>query len=48
MGIEIVEALPGMEVGKGFDTVTSDVKVSRAVTGSIRASPAATGQSAQE
>lgn len=44
MAIEVIGALPGMEVGNGFDTVSNDVKVSRAVKGNVRTSPGATGQ----
>jgi len=47
MAIEIVEYMPGMAIGKGFDTVRRDVKVSPAVTGSITPPLGATGQTGQ-
>jgi hypothetical protein len=44
MAIEIVEWLPGMELGKGFSKLSGDVKVSPAVRGETGPSAGATGQ----
>ena len=47
MALEIMEYLPGMAIGKGFDTVKRDVKVSPAVVGSIIPPAGAEGQTGQ-
>lgn len=44
MAIEIVEALPGLDLGKGFNKLSGDVKISPAVRGKTSASPGAGGQ----
>jgi hypothetical protein len=44
VAIEIVEALPGMDPGKGFNKLCGDVKVSPAVRGKTSPSPDAGGQ----
>lgn len=47
MSLEIMEYLPGMAIGKGFDTVRRDIKVSPAVVGSISPPVGAAGQTGQ-
>jgi hypothetical protein len=44
VAIEIVKALPGMDLGKGFNKLSGDVKVSPAVRGKAGPSPGAGGQ----
>lgn len=44
MSLRIVEALPGLEVGKGFDALTNDVKMTKAVLGDIGKPEGAAGQ----
>src|SRR5688572_21296690 len=44
MALQIVEALPGLEVGKGFDALTNDVKVTTAVLGNVGTPEGAAGQ----
>jgi hypothetical protein len=44
MAIEIVEALPGMDLGKGYSKLSGDVKISPAVRGKAGAAPGAAGQ----
>lgn len=44
MPLQIVEALPGLDVGKGFDALTNDVKVTSAVLGKIGTPEGAAGQ----
>ncbi len=44
MSIDIVEALPGMELGRGYDLLREDPKILKAVKGKLGVLPQAKGQ----